>query len=133
MEFTATESLKLSAIAAKHSTNMPAAIAAAYEEGILEGAMRAARAIGLQQATAAPTAPTGGDGDDDEPLTSLTEAEKAAIRAHGIDPNKPFRSRTTMFTIVGWKPSRWKFPISAINARGTRYKFPIDSVKFGQR
>ena len=40
-----------------------------------------------------------------------------------------FMSNGTEFTITGMNPRRKKFPISAVNARGTGYKFPASKGK----
>ena len=46
---------------------------------------------------------------------------------------KQFRSDIThsLYTIVGLKASRPKFPVIGVSARGTRYKFSADGVKRG--
>ncbi len=72
-------------------------------------------------------------GDDAHPGTeTLSAADRTRIMALGIDPDKKFRIRNSVFTIVGYKPSRWKFPISACTQTGARYKFTIDQVKRNQ-
>lgn len=131
MELTAIQQTVLASIASRHSTNIAAAILSAYEEGILEGAARVARAFAQQATATVPT--TNNDDADDGRDSPLSAHDKASMRADGIDPDKKFNVRGTLFTIVAWKPSRWKFPIVGVNARGTRYKFPIASVKAGQK
>lgn len=82
---------------------------------------------------ASPTIPApaaGGAGDEDDDTTStLTASDHAALTRLGIDVNKKFRQRNTVFTVVGYKPSRWKFPISVVTQNGSRYKMTVDSVK----
>jgi hypothetical protein len=80
--------------------------------------------------TPAPAQGAGGDDDDDDDVTgSLTASDRAVLTRVGIDPNKKFRQRNSLFTIVGYKPSRWKFPISVVTQNNSRYKMTVDSVK----
>jgi hypothetical protein len=44
---------------------------------------------------------------------------------------KKFRTMNGVYTLVGLKGSRPKFPVIGVSARGTRYKFPIAAVKNG--
>lgn len=135
MNFTEAEKISLASIAAKHPTSIQLAIAEAYEAGILEGALRAARAIGnklVEQQNAAAQNNNDGDGDDDLANEGVSLADAAWLRSQGIDPGKKFRCKNSLFTITGVKRSRWKFPISAINTNGTRYKWPVDRVKMLQ-
>lgn len=67
-----------------------------------------------------------------EAKETLSARDAADLRALGIDPDKKFRIRSSVFTIVGYKPSRWKFPVSAVTQNGTRYKFTIAQVKQNQ-
>lgn len=128
MILNATETQKLADIASKHSTNIQAAIMAAYEEGLLEGALRIAKMVANN--AAAPTAPANsGNGDDNTPDAAMTAHDKHALMNLGIDPGKKFRLRNTEYTITAYKPSRWKFPVSAVTQNGTRYKFSIATVK----
>jgi hypothetical protein len=78
-------------------------------------------------ASVAPKTPTGADAEDDadEPLTAR---DIAALKARGIDPSKKLYQRNSVFTIVGFKASRWKFPISVVTQNGTRYKMTVDQV-----
>ena len=132
MNFTEDNKDKMAAIAAKHATNIQAAIAAAFEEGILEGAIRAARAIGNKLAAEGATQASNSAQDNDSG-GPLSAADSAWLRAQGIDPTKKFRHRNAYFTITGVKQSRWKFPVTAVSVRGTSYKWPLDTVKAGQR
>jgi len=47
----------------------------------------------------------------------------------GLHVGQQFTFRRTIYTITGFKPSRWKYPISAEGPRGGRYKFSIAQVK----
>lgn len=40
------------------------------------------------------------------------------------DYGKPFFSNGSRYTLIGLKPSRPKYPVIGMSARGTRYKFP---------
>lgn len=81
-------------------------------------------------AAPAPTpAPTQGGDEDDDAVGTLTASDRAALTQLGIDVNKKFRQRNSIFTVVGYKPSRWKFPISVVTQNGSRYKMTVDSVK----
>ncbi len=104
-------------------------IEAAYEQGILVGAMRAAQAIAAGTMTSGNATTTTADGGDDGSTDSpLSAADIASLKRLGIDPNKKFRQRNTIFTITGYRPSRWKFPISCTTQNGARYKFAVASV-----
>lgn len=129
------EKAKLGAICAKHSTNIQEAVLAAYEEGLITGAFRVTQRIAtgkwpdLQQ-----PAPATSTNDDDEDLTgTLTAYDRDVLTKLGINPTKTFRQRNSVFTIVGYKPSRWKFPISVQTQNGARYKMTVDQVKQMQR
>ena len=75
-------------------------------------------------------APAQGGGDDDDDVTgSLTASDLAALRSLGIDAAKKFRQKNSVFSVVGYKPSRWKFPISVVTQNGSRYKMTVDMVK----
>jgi hypothetical protein len=87
-----------------------------------------ASVVSAPAATPAPTQGAGADEDDDA-TGSLTASDKAMLQRLGIDVNKKFRQRNSLFTIVGYKPSRWKFPISVVTQNGSRYKMTVDSVK----
>jgi len=78
--------------------------------------------------TPAPTQGAGGD-DDEDAVGSLTAIDRAQLTRLGIDVTKKFRQRNSVFTVVGYKPSRWKFPISVVTQNGSRYKMTVDSVK----
>lgn len=81
-------------------------------------------------AAPAPTpAPAQGGGDDDDDVGSLTAGDRAALQRLGVDVNKKFRQRNSVFTVIGYAPSRWKFPISVVTQNGTRYKMTVDMVK----
>ena len=45
------------------------------------------------------------------------------------DFGKTFTSNGEQFTITGLNPRRKKYPVSAVNSRGTSYKFGAESVK----
>jgi hypothetical protein len=106
--------------------DMRKAVELAFEAGLLEGAMRAARSI------AAASQQQGNDQDDDRD-TPLTSSDRAALQRLGVDPDKKFRIRNSLFTITGYKASRWKYPISAQTQNGTKYKFTVDQVKLHQK
>jgi len=128
MQLALTEISMLDDLAQKHSGNPLAGLHAAYEAGILEGAIRVARAIG----NAAPAASVQGGNDDFEPA-GLSSSDAATLARLGIDPTKKFRIRNSVFTITAYKPSRWKFPISAKTQNGTGYKFTIAQLKSYQQ
>lgn len=51
--------------------------------------------------------------------------------AFGLKPEQfgtTFVSRGTTFTVCGIKPRATRFPILAVNANGTRYKFPANKI-----
>ncbi len=126
MEFSEAEKTVFIEIAQKHSTNIIAAIAMAYEAGMLMGAQRVAQNLALKSLE---TPVTTSNNDEDDGPDGVTATDAAWLRAQGIDPNKKFRVKNSVFTIVAVKRSRWKFPISAINQNGTRYKWTIPVVK----
>ena len=64
-----------------------------------------------------------------EEKETLSTADSHTLLALGINPAKKFMLRNSQFTIVGYKPSRWKFPVSAQTQNGARYKFTIEQVK----
>ena len=130
MNFSQDEMALLATIAQRNATNIRGAIMEAYEAGMAEQVKRTSAlitALAAQKPTA-PVAPTGGDDDDDTP-GGVTPADAAWLRQQGIDPTKKFRVKNSLFTIVGVRQSRWKFPVSAVNQNGTRYKFPIAQIK----
>lgn len=131
MNLSEQEKQELAQICAAHSTNIRDAVLAAYEKGVLAGALRAAQAIAAK-GLAAPSGSAGSsgdDGDDDEGTGPMTSGDLAWLKSKGIDPSKKFRIRNSLFTITGVKASRWKYPISASTQNGTRYKFTIDQVR----
>lgn len=82
---------------------------------------------------AAPTIPApaagGGGDDDDDAVGTLSASDRVALTRLGVNPDKKFRQRNSLFTVVGYKPSRWKFPISVVTQNGSRYKMTLDMVK----
>jgi hypothetical protein len=111
-----------------------AGMQAAFEQGLLLGAMRAAQAIASGAMTSGAATTTTGSGDEDAAGdTPLTARDIAALKGLGIDPAKKWRQRNSVFTVVAYKPNRWKYPVTCANQNGTRYKFPISSVVAGQR
>lgn len=76
-------------------------------------------------ATAKPSTP-GGDEDDGPAVLSVSDI--AALKRLGIDPNKKMRQRNSVFTVTGYRPSRWKFPISVQTQQGARYKMTVAQV-----
>ena len=89
-------------------------------------------AAGRASVVTAPTptpAPAQGGDDDDDDVGSLSVNDRAVLTRLGIDPNKKFRQRNSVFTVIGYAPSRWKFPISVVTQNGTRYKMTVDMVK----
>lgn len=128
MNFSQDEMALLATIAQKNATNIRGAIMEAYEAGMTEQVKRTSAlitALSAQQATK----PTDTGDDEDDGPDGVTDSDAAWLRAQGIDPNKKFRVKNSLFTITGVRRSRWKFPISASNQNGTRYKFPIANVK----
>lgn len=130
MQLTDQERINLVQIMSRADGDMQKAVEAAYEAGILEGAMRAARAIAHQGGQQGNTSGSNQDDDMDAPLSA---GDRAALQRLGVDPDKKFRIRNSLFTITGYKPSRWKYPISAQTQNGTRYKFTVDQVKLHQK
>lgn len=125
---------ELAGIAGRNATNIQAAILEAYEAGLLKGALNVAQRFAQQMATTPPpntSNNTGGDEDDDGPGT-MTSADVAWMRARGVDPTKKFRVKNSTFTITGIKLTRPKYPISATNQNGRRFKFPADAVRLYQ-
>lgn len=110
-------------IVAEHGITQ-AGIEAAYEEGILVGAMRAAQAIASGSVASAPTGDT---------AAMLSATASAALRKLGIDPAKKWTQRSSTFTVVDYQPSRWKFPVTCATQNGTRYKFTVAQVLAHQR
>ena len=88
----------------------------------------AGRASVVTASAPTPAHTQGGDDDDDD-VGILTAGPCASLQQLGVDVNKKFRQRNSVFTIVGYKPSRWKFPISVVTQNGTRYKMTVDMVK----
>jgi len=82
----------------------------------------------LPAPTPAPAQGAGGD-DDDSDTGTLGALDRAQLTRLGIDANKKFRQKNSIFTVVGYKPSRWKFPISVVTQNGSRYKMTVDMVK----
>lgn len=108
----------------KHSVTPTVALLAAMRDVYKAGA-----------ASATPTASTqgGDDGDDDAPDSPLTASDRAALLRLGINPDKKFTSGRTTYTVTGYKPSRWKYPVSCVNQNGRRFKFRAESVVSLQR
>jgi len=55
-------------------------------------------------------------------------------RSFGLKPEQfgtTFESRGTTFTVCGIKPLATRFPVIAINANGTKYKFPANMLPGG--
>lgn len=105
------------AILVKHQLTPTPQLVEVMREVFLAGV---ATAKGAQDASTA---------DDEEKESPLTAADLAVLRNMGVDPAKKFRLNTRVFTIVAYKPSRWKYPITAQTQNGTRYKFTADQVK----
>ena len=86
---------------------------------------------GKDSVVAAPApAPTqGGDDEDDDADGSLSASDRTMLTRLGINPDKKFRQKNSVFTVVGYKPSRWKFPISVVTQNNSRYKMTVDMVK----
>lgn len=132
MNLTPEEQTNLAAIEKLHNGDIKATIIRAYEDGLLMGAMRAAQRLVSQELLnkQAPNTGGGGDGDeDDDNDTPLTASDRMSLQRLGIDPDKKFRLKNSTFTITGYKPSRWKYPVSAQNQNGRRFKFTADGVK----
>ena len=132
MQFSDQEKLDLVKIIAHAAGDMPKAVHAAYQAGLTAGAMRAAYELG-QRGQSTPASNSNSDDEDDSKDSALRPHDRAMLNGLGIDPDKPFKHRNTMFTIVACKPSRWKYPVTAQNANGTRYKFSVDSVLAAQK
>jgi hypothetical protein len=89
----------------------------------------AGRASVVAASPPTPAAAQGGGDEDDDHSGTLTAADLTTLRQLGIDPTKKFRQRNSVFTVVGYKPSRWKFPISVETQNGSRYKMTVAMVK----
>ncbi len=110
------QELKLMELSVKFHNNLEGGLRAAFEEGLLAGAMRAAQTLGQQQNS-------GDDEDDDRaPVKPMSVADRNAIRGLGLDPDRKYKHKNSTLTIVGFKESRWKFPISVTNQNGRRLK-----------
>ena len=70
-----------------------------------------------------------------DPYNTLESREYMSLAyTLGLKPEwlgKKFKTSTGIYTVVGLKASRPKFPVIGVSARGTRYKFPASSVKAG--
>jgi hypothetical protein len=51
----------------------------------------------------------------------------------GLEVGDTFTVRRTTYTIVGFKASRWKYPVTAEGPRGGKWKFTLAQVKGGRR
>jgi len=118
----------IDAVVATHGVTV-AGLAAAFEQGLLIGAMRAAQVI-ASGAVAGTTTTTGEDDDDN---AALSASDVAALKRLGIDPSKKWRQRNTVFTVCAYKPSRWKYPVSVVTQQGARYKMTAAQVIAGQK
>lgn len=119
MQLTPEEHEKLVNIVKTHGTDIQTAVLKAYEEGILAGALRVGIELGKTQTSQGQQG--GGDGDD-EVDNPLTVADRTALRSFGIDPDRQYRHKNSVFTITGYKPSRWKYPVSITNQNGRKLK-----------
>lgn len=128
MQLTDQEKSDLIKIMSRADGDMPTAVYAAYQAGLIAGAMRAAYLAGQEGRNN----PTSND-EDDSRDSVLRPADRAMLNNLGIDPDKQFKFRNTVFTIVAYKPSRWKYPVTAQNANGTRYKFSVETVLVAQK
>jgi hypothetical protein len=133
MNLSTEEQIKLTEIVKNSGGDIQKAVVMAYEEGILIGALRAAQRIGANLVQQQGSTGGGGGGDDDEADSPLTASDRAALKSLGIDPDVKFRQKNSTFTITGYKASRWKYPVSAVNQNGRRFKWPVDAVKNLQR
>ncbi len=111
----------LARIAAANPGNLEKALEQAYEAGVVRGALRTARNIANKGSVDA-------NDHDEEDTGSLTTADILQLKNLHIDPSKKMYQRNSQFTIVGYKPSRWKYPISVITQNGSRYKMTVQQV-----
>jgi hypothetical protein len=66
------------------------------------------------------------------PVKSADEvAYEKYAKAAGLDVplGTPFKSQGVTFKIAGWLPTKYKYPVLALNPNGKRYKFPLAQVK----
>ncbi len=132
MELKLEEQIRLTEIVTSSAGDIQKAVLAAYEEGILTGGLRAAQRLGAEMLSAQGSASgsnTSGDEDEGAPDSPLTPADRANLTRLGINPDLKFRQKNSTFQVVGYKPSRYKYPISTINQNGRRHKWPVDAVK----
>ncbi len=125
------EQLKLTEIINASSGDIRKAVLAAYEEGMLMGAMRAAQRLG-QTSVQAPNTGAGDDNGDEadaDDAGSLSESDKRAMVALGLDVSKTYIHRNSRLTITGYKPSRWKYPISVQTQNGRKLKCSANFLK----
>jgi hypothetical protein len=114
---------KILEILVKHSIAPSAALLEAMRDVYNAGA-----------ASNAPSNNAGGDDEDDDASSGpMSLADAAALKRLGIDVSKKFRSGRTTFTVTGYKPNRWKYPVSCVNQNGRRFKFTVASVVAHQR
>lgn len=111
----------LARIAAANPGNLEKALEQAYEAGVIVGAFRVSQSIANRAAGE-------GNDPDEEDTSSLTASDMLQLKNMGIDPLKKMYQRNSQFTIVGYKPSRWKYPISVITQNGSRYKMTVQQV-----
>lgn len=118
---------QLGAICVANRSNLQAAVLAAYEAGLLQGALNVAQRFAAAGGSV-PTAP----GTQQAPAAGLSAGDRQLLRGQGVDPDRQFRIRNTVFTITGYQASRWKYPISATSHNGTAYKFTAAQVQRAQ-
>ncbi len=131
MALTADEIMKLKEIEDKHAGNIRLAVALAYEEGLLTGALRTAQRLGaeLQAGQRGANMGSGDDAEDENSIGPLTEIDKRNLIAMGLDPSKTYIHKNSRLTITGYKPSRWKYPISITNQNGRKLKCAAGFLK----
>lgn len=115
---------------AQYSGNPRAGLVEAFVAGMLDGSARFAVQMAANMQQNKPNA--GADADflesEEADNTLLSAADSEALIRLGIDPKKSFRQRNTVFTVCGYRPSRWKYPISVVTQTGARYKMTVVQV-----
>jgi hypothetical protein len=99
----------------------------AFEDGKLSGALQAAQRLGQESMN---KQASGGDGEDDGADDGpLSESDKRALSSLGLDVNKTYIHKNSRLKISGYKPSRWKYPISVQNQNGRKLKCSATFLK----
>ena len=131
MSLTAEELIRIDGFILTAGGDARKAAMLAFEDGKISGALQAAQRLGANLLAAQnPVQPTGGDdGDEDAPDSPLTAFDRINLQRLGINPDQCFRQKNSAFKIVGYKPSRWKYPVSMVNQNGRKLKCAISFLK----